>query len=161
MPIKYTKGDATQPQGDGIKLVIHIVNDIGRFGSGFARAVMNRYPIVRESYIEKFSGNELYQDLIGPLVLGDVQFVRAREDIWFANMVAQHGTISKENKTPIKYDALRECLGKVYHYTLINKVSLHGPRFGSGLAGGSWAEIEKIINEELLDRDVGITIYDL
>jgi len=159
--IKYINGDATQPHGDGVKLVIHIVNDIGRFGSGFARAVMNKYPIVRESYIEKFSGNELYQDLIGPLVLGDVQFVKAREDIWFANMVAQHGTISRENPTPIKYDALRECLGKVRHYALSNKVSLHGPRFGTGLANGRWHEIEKIINEELLDRDVGITIYDL
>lgn len=150
--IKYINGDATLPQGDGKKLVIHIVNDIGRFGSGFAKAVMDRYPIVRASYIEKFEkGN--------PLRLADVQFVKVNDDLWFANMVGQSGVIGKNNPIPIKYDAVRKCLQKVKEFAQTNGMTIFGPKFGSQLAGGNWTTIEKIIDEELTSYGVDINIY--
>ena len=157
--IKYVKGDATEPQGIN-NIVIHVVNDIGRFGSGFAKAVMDKYPIVRERYIEwaggKYGDSKLF-------ALGEVQLVNANDNLMFCNMVAQHGTISKANPIPIKYDALRSCLKTVAIVAKTSGVSWNicGPRFGSGLAGGNWNEIEKIINEELTDNGIDITIYDL
>jgi hypothetical protein len=29
MSIKYLKGDATGPQGDGLKIICHVCNDVG------------------------------------------------------------------------------------------------------------------------------------
>lgn len=153
--INYVNGDATLPIGDGSKLVIHIVNDLGRFGSGFAKAVMIKYPVVREKYIE-WSKSGLN------FTLGKNQFVKVNDNLWFCNMIAQHGLISKDNPIPIRYDALRSCLKDVAQFckdftTDATKWTLHGPRFGSKLAGGNWEIIEKIICDEL----EAITIYDL
>lgn len=165
MPIQYVKGNATDPQGDGNKLVIHIVNDIGKFGAGFAKAVMNKYPIVREKYIDWFNGKIRF-------ALGKNQFVKVKEDLWFCNMIAQHGVIGKNNPVPIKYDALRTCIKEVRFFCksmnpmdntkiLRGKWSVFAPRIGSGLAGGKWEIIEQIINEELIDNGIEVIIYDL
>lgn len=154
MPIKYEKGDATEPQGEGNKLIIHVVNDIGRFGSGFALAVLKRYPKVKEEYLKAFSS-------FNPLKLGDVQFVQVANDVWFANMVGQHGVVGPSNPIPIKYDALTECLKKVCDFALEHNMKIYAPRFGAGLARGNWQTIESIINKELIEHNVDITIYDL
>lgn len=157
--IIYLKGDATEPQGDGAKLVIHIVNDLGKFGAGFAKNVLDKYPIVRDEYMSLF--NKVPGKVFLSVELGDVQFVKVSDELYFANMFGQRGIISKSNPVPLQYDALEECLKKVYNYTLTNKVSLFGPRFGVGFGGAKWPKIEKTIKKQLLDKDVGITIYDL
>ena len=36
MQINYLKGDATVPLGDGPKIIVHVCNDIGEWGKGFA-----------------------------------------------------------------------------------------------------------------------------
>jgi hypothetical protein len=163
--ISYVKGDATQPQGEGNKLVIHIVNDVGRFGSGFALAVLKRYPIVKESYLQPFANDK-------PLKLGDVQFIKVADDLWFANMVAQHGVIGPGNPMPIQYDALRKCLREVCLFSKRmnpqdntkfpdEQWSVFGPKFGSGLAGGKWIVVEQIIQDELIKNNIDVTIYEL
>jgi hypothetical protein len=35
------------------------------------------------------------------------------------------------------------------------------PRIGCGLAGGKWEEVGKIVEEELVNRGVTVTVYDL
>jgi len=152
--INYVNGDATLPNGEGNKLIIHIVNDVGRFGCGFALAVLKRYPIVKESYLAPFNNNT-------PLKLGDVQFIKVAEDLWFANMVGQHGVIGPSNPMPIQYDAVRTCLKRVYEFAQLNKMKVVGPKFGSGLAGGKWVVVEQIINDELIKNNIETTIYEL
>lgn len=39
--------------------------------------------------------------------------------------------------------------------------SVHMPRIGCGLAGGSWGKVEPIIQEELCDKGVQVFVYDL
>ena len=151
--IKYAKGDATLPKGKGNKLVIHIVNDVGRFGSGFALAVLKRYPAVKEAYIKAFEDK--------PLKLGDVQFIKVADDLWFANMVGQHGVIGPSNPMPIQYDAVRTCLKKVCEFAKGHKMKVSGPKFGSGLAGGKWNVVENLIQNELINNNIDVTIYEL
>ncbi|MDQ2711601.1 MAG: hypothetical protein M3Y24_05080 [Acidobacteriota bacterium] len=38
--------------------------------------------------------------------------------------------------------------------------SIHMPRIGSGLAGGSWEEVEEIIKRTLARNGLEITVYD-
>lgn len=152
--IKYVKGDATLPQGDGNKLVIHVVNDVGRFGSGFALAVLKRYPVVREVYIKAFESDKHPK-------LGDVQMINVSDGLWFANMVAQHGVIGPNNPIPIDYGELRECLRSVRDFAIEHNLKIHAPKFGSGLAGGKWIVIEKLIQDELIAQNIDVTIYEL
>lgn len=42
-----------------------------------------------------------------------------------------------------------------------NRLSIQMPKIGSGLAGGDWEEIEKIINEELIYYKIKCTVFEL
>lgn len=41
--IAYRVGDATQPVGDGPKILVHVCNDIGAWGRGFVVALSRRW----------------------------------------------------------------------------------------------------------------------
>jgi O-acetyl-ADP-ribose deacetylase (regulator of RNase III) len=75
-------------------------------------------------------------------------------------MVAQKGIVSAGNPKPIKYDALKECLEKAGSEMSKFNCSVHIPRIGCGLAGGTWEEVEPIIEQELLKRGLNVTVYD-
>jgi len=42
--IVYLKGDATQPQAKGVKIIVHCCNDLGGWGKGFVLALRKRWP---------------------------------------------------------------------------------------------------------------------
>jgi len=42
----------------------------------------------------------------------------------------------------------------------MNGCSVHGPRFGSALAGGDWKRIEEMIEKQLVAKGIPVTIYD-
>lgn len=145
--IKYIKGDATSPVGDGKKVIAHICNDIGAWGAGFVLALSKKWCRPERIY-RTFTE-------VG-LILGDIQFAQVENDIMVINMIAQHET-RLTNVQPIRYDALEECLKKVNQYCIDNNATLHAPKFGAGLAGGDWNKIEGIINSTM---SVPVIIYD-
>lgn len=132
---------------DQYNIVIpHVCNNKGIFGGGFTSGIVKHYPIVQENY-----------QLLGKkCVLGYTQFVVAKHDkttdkkIIFANMIAQNGTISKNNPKPINYYALCLCMKSVSDYinnsTDPSETQIHAPQFGSGLAGGNWHLISELID---------------
>jgi O-acetyl-ADP-ribose deacetylase (regulator of RNase III) len=149
--IKYVKGDATSPQGDGKKVIAHICNDIGAWGAGFVLALSKKWKHPENVYKSCYRSG---------LVLGDIQIATVAQDIVVINMIAQSGIYTKlndKNLPPIRYDALERCLEKVNQYCIDYNATLHAPRFGAGLAGGDWNEIEKIINSTM---SVPVIIYD-
>lgn len=100
------------------------------------------------------------------LMLGKVMIVPVEDDIMVANMVAQKGIVDKDvtgqidknAKPAIRYGALRVCLSEVNDIAYKMEASLHMPKIGSGLAGGDWKIIEKIIEDVV---SVDVTIYTL
>lgn len=165
MPIEYVNGDATLPYGGGIKIIVHIVNDLGAWGSGFVVALSKRWRAPEIAYRKWYKEKDIND------FSGSIQIVQVEPEIYVANMIAQHGlsmyaksgSVSdlKPTLPPIRYDALRECLKKVCVIAKKYNATIHGPRFGSGLAGGDWSIIEQIINDELISQHVNVTIYDL
>jgi hypothetical protein len=147
--VTYVKGDATSPVGPGVKLLCHIVNNRGAWGAGFVLALS-----------KKWKEPELIYRMSPKLKLGDVQIISVEDKIIVVNMIAQ--TLLRVpnhfNKIPLDYDALRKCLMAVNKIAVEYKLTVHGPRFGSGLAGGNWKVIEGMINEIIL---VPVYIYDL
>ena len=48
--ITYLKGDATQPQAKGNRIIAHVCNDPGGWGKGFVVAVSKRWPEPEAAY---------------------------------------------------------------------------------------------------------------
>lgn len=153
--IEYVNGDATSPQSDNKKIIAHIVNTEGKWGSGFVISLSNKWKEPEAQY------RKWHKEKGDDLILGSVQFVKVADDITVANMVGQEGVGMKRGKAPIRYEALRECLGKVYEFAVVSNAEIHSCRFGATRSGGDWAVIETIINEELVSKGVRVVIYDL
>ena len=154
MKINYIKGDATNPVGNDPKIICHICNDIGAWGAGFVMALSKRWKEPERDYRQWFKKQSNFY-------LGQVQFVPVENNLVVCNMIAQSGTISEDNPAPIRYGALQVCLQKVAKEAKKTNASIVGPKFGSGLSGGSWPHIEQIINDELCFKDIPVTIYSL
>jgi O-acetyl-ADP-ribose deacetylase (regulator of RNase III) len=150
----FVKGDATNPIGDGSKIIAHICNDVGGWGEGFVLSISKKWIKPQESYNEWFNSKENF-------VLGEVKFVDVQKDIIVANMIAQRDIKPLNGVPPIRYDALRECLIKVADFALQNNSSVHMPRIGCKLAGGEWKKVELIIKQTILSVEVKVFVYDL
>ena len=150
MEIKYIHGDATDPVGNGMKVICHVCNDAGAWGAGFVLAVSKRWPDPERRYRQM------------PLRrLGMVDFVPVQDGIIVANMIAQRGLPSRQRPIALSYDALERCLEYVSNAAMFDSVSLHMPRIGCGIAGGSWVKVSEIIKRTCCDRGVAVYVYDL
>jgi hypothetical protein len=139
-------------------VIPHVCNNVGLFGAGFAAAIRKLYPIVATNF-----------ELLGRKTrLGYVQYVSVMKDqeylheLIFANMIAQNGTISQNNLRPLNYEALVKCMIDVRNYIQKldkEKIQIHCPKFGSGLAGGNWQFIEYLISD--IWKELPVCVYKL
>ncbi len=153
--IIYLKGDATAPQVEGNKLIVHICNDLGGWGKGFVLAVSRKWSEPEKAYREWYK-NRLENDF----GLGATQIVQVSEDLFVGNMIAQQGLKRSGNIAPIRYQAVSTCLNAIAIEAKKINASIHMPRIGCGLAGGKWEEIEPIIIESLSSKDIESYVYD-
>jgi O-acetyl-ADP-ribose deacetylase (regulator of RNase III) len=152
-------GDATRPIAPGNKIIVHVCNDVGAWGAGFVLALSSRWKEPEESYRSWFK-EQANQDEWPKLQLGETIFVPVEPEITVANMVAQHGIGLISGSPPIRYDALEECLRDVARWARDwDHASVHMPRIGCGLAGGTWREIKQIVLRSL--EGVETYVYDL
>ena len=152
--IKYVVGDVREPIGYGRKLICHCCNDLGKMGSGVAKALMIKLPPVRSEYIT-WSKKESFG-------LGKVQAVKVEKDIAVINMIGQRDIKVLDNVPPIRYGAMKQCLEKVETLAQKYDASIHIPYLmGSDSAGGVWGRVEKIIIEELCEKDIHVIVYDI
>ncbi len=177
MAIKYIKGDATNPGGEGQKIIVHICNDVGGWGKGFVLALSQKWTQPEQAFRSWFKHKTLVPtdairfeplaDKDGPsgeqvFRLGQVQFVQVETELWVANMIAQHDLKrGRDGTPPIRYGAMEEGLLRVRAFAKKMGATVHMPRIGAGLAGGNWPEIEEIINKTLVAHDITTTVYEL
>lgn len=149
--ITYLTGDATRPQTDGLKYIVHICNNRNGWGRGFVLALSKRWTEPEVQY-------RLYSD---DLELGTIQMVPVEPDIVVVNMIAQDGYRSAQRPCVVDYNALANCLQYVKNYAQQEPQtpSIHMPRIGCGLAGAKWEVIRPIIEWELVNLPV--YVYDL
>lgn len=154
-PIAYVRGDATAPQGEEPKIIAHICNDIGGWGKGFVMALSKRWPQPEQAYRDWH--RERGTNDFG---LGAVQLVPVEEDLWVANMVGQRDVRTIDGVPPIRYEAVDRCLAALAQAAAQRDASVHMPRIGCGLAGGSWDQIEPLIEKQLIQQGISVTVYD-
>jgi len=157
MPINYLKGDATKPVGAGNRIITHCCNDRGFWNAGFVKALSKRWSEPERAYRLWAAGNGHV-----PFALGNVQFVKVAKGLCVANIIGQAGIANRNQTTPpIRYDAIRKGLIAVRDLALTHNASIHMPRMGARLAGGQWELIAEIIESQLCNYGLQVTVYDL
>ena len=170
--VKHMNGDLLKSDCD---YICHQVNCQGRMGSGIAKQIREKWPVVYENYMTKFEEvkkvalNTYAKYENGPdvseLLLGDIQIVGLWKDFYATNFhqsvinmfSQQHYGYDGHRYT--SYDAFWNCLNKIKNY--ITKGSKIGfPKYiGCGLGGANWKVIETMIGE-VLNNDFDVYIYE-
>ena len=134
--------------------VPHVCNNIDLFGAGFAAQVADKFPSVKADY-HMLGKNFLRNNLGYSQILKVFEDPKFRHKLFFVNMIAQNGTISNNNPRPLNYPALVKSMINLQQYIFMNtgfihkteKIEIHAPKFGSGLAGGNWNFIQDLIDD--------------
>lgn len=155
-PITYVQGDATTPQGDGPKSIVHVCNDVGGWGRGFVLALSQRWPEPEAAYrawhLDRHSND---------FALGAAQLVAVEAGLWVANIIGQQDIVASDDGPPVRYWAIEAGLGLVADEAEAMGASVHMPRIGCGLAGGEWPVVEAIIERTLVAAGIPVVVYDL
>jgi O-acetyl-ADP-ribose deacetylase (regulator of RNase III) len=154
--------------GDLIKLaklgyfdvILHGCNCFNTQRSGLAPQMVKHFgtdtfPMEAEKYKGDINKLGTIDYMVFTQTVGTNEFDFSEMDLTVVNAYTQYsfGT----DRQHLDYDALRLCLRKINHIFKGKKIGL--PQIGSGLAGGSWTLIKKIIQEELTDVITIVVIY--
>lgn len=95
--IEYVIVDAIDAQVPGPKIIAHACNDVGDWGRGFVLSTSQRYPAAELVYRNwrQQQGNTEPTREGPPFKLGEMQLVQVTPDTFVANMIGQHGIMSK------------------------------------------------------------------
>jgi O-acetyl-ADP-ribose deacetylase (regulator of RNase III) len=145
--IVYKQGDVLASDE---KRIAHGCNCSGGFGSGFAKAVSERYPAVREAYLYRYNTVGWRLGVVQLLGVGDGS---GRE---FANCATQQRYGTPDQGPYVSYPAIREVIKDLVKSW---PTGFAMPKIGAGLAGGNWDIISKIIEEE--SGSVEVRVYSL
>lgn len=145
--IKYVTGDLFNSKAN---IIAHGVNCSGGFGAGVAGQIAKLHPEARSAYLTKFI-NEGW-------TLGDVQLVY-QEDVIIANCATQQAYLPR-TLVHVDNDAVRTVMQKVKEFAMPKGLKIAIPKIGTGLAGGDWPTIEKILNEVFQDYDVSVYVLE-
>lgn len=150
-----------------VDYICHQVNCQGRMGSGIAKQIRARWPVVYASYMatykqredEVFRGHYGNTLNVSETLLGDLQQVPISDKQTVINMFAQQ-SYGYDGKLYTSYDAFWKCLEGIK--TSIPKGSRIGfpAKIGCGLGGANWEVIFKMI-EQVLGEDYEVYIYML
>ena len=157
--LTHVEGDviAGAMKAEGGIILPHIVNNIGLWGKGFVVALSDMWPIISFKYKLLVGATSNGEDL-----LGHNQTIMVRRGFQVINMFAQRGVRGRGNPNPISYGRLQKCLTGVSSTAFYHAgSSVHMPKIGSGLAGGDWEMIEKMVFETIVRNGTDVVVYTL
>lgn len=134
--------------------VPHVCNNVDAFGAGFAGQVAEKFPSVKADY--HMLGRKFLQNNMGyAQILKVNEEPKYRHKLYFVNMIAQNGLIGPKNPRPLNYFGLVKSMNLLSNFIVNNtgfsngqeKIEIHCPKFGSGLAGGNWNFISDLIED--------------
>lgn len=152
--VREVRGDATQPRGEGHRIIAHVVNDAtpNWGGAGFAAAIAARFPSVQDEF------RSWVQEDRARLRLGNTHISEVDASLSVFHMVAQKG-YGPSPKPRIRYLALQECLERLSEVAQSRNASVHMPLIGTGQAGGSWKVVRDMLLELVCAQRLSVTAY--
>lgn len=139
-----------------IKCIAHGVNCQNVMGSGVAKAILTKYPEVKESY-HNFCTEMTHKVINGPEdLLGMVGEVQCSDGKLVYNCFTQEN-FGYDGEMYVSYIAVAKCFDLLNKEFGVKEIAI--PKIGCGLAGGDWKKMKDIINEH--SGDMKITVYYL
>lgn len=140
----------------GADVILHQVNCQGVMGSGIAKQVRERYPMVFAQYKEfcnKHSDDTSF-------LLGLAQCIKVGENNYIVNLFAQNN-FGYDGKCYTNYRALQRCLESVRDYAIFHGKTIAIPYLmACHRGGGNWNTVYKMIEDVFKEYDVLICEYD-
>ena len=148
--ITYKKGNLLDTPDS---IIVQGVNCQGVMGSGVAKAIREKWPVVFTKYTE-YSNKFRYarKELLGQVNVVEIE----KDEKIIANIFSQEN-YGKTKFRYVSYDALDK--GFTYLTLFPKGTNISMPKIGAGLGGGEWSIIEAIINFRL--KDFNVTVYTL
>lgn len=124
-------------------LIVHQVNCRGRMGAGVAGQLKEKYPVIYKKYIEVY--NEFINSGETMKLLGTFQIVPINTKLKVVNAFTQFN-FGYDGKLYTDYSAIESGF-KTLKLVNIKKLPVYIPyKYGSGLAGGNFDKVSKIIH---------------
>lgn len=150
--IEYKDGDLLE---SGAGVIVHQVNCMGKFASGLAAQIREKWPLVYHEYTRICDKEYDYPVSL----LGSIQLVGIGKG-YVANCFGQLSYGRKGQFTD--YKALESALEYVREFASTTNMSIAIPyKIGCGLGGGDWAVVEPMIKRVFADYDGTVTIYKI
>lgn len=133
------------------QILVHQVNCMGVMGSGIAKAIRNKYPIVYDEYIKFCKSFEKKYDLLGQIFIVKVSNKQA-----ICNLFGQY--TYGHNKRYTQYDAVVNGFENLRNFCIdkgIKNIAIP-VNMGCTLAGGNWIVYKTIILETFKNTDIEI-----
>ena len=166
MGMYYKTGDLLDAPVD---YICHQVNCQGRMGSGIAKQIKERWPIVYEQYmagynehrkkVEELCGQWESQIDVSEVLLGHLQQVKVSDKQTVINMFAQQ-YYGYDGRRYTSYDAFWSCLGKIREEVPEGSSIAFPDHIGSCRGGANWNVIRTMIAEALGNK-YEVYIYKL
>lgn len=148
--MKHIYGDIFLSNADAI---LHQVNCQGVMGSGVAKQVREKYPIVFSCYKSLWDITGVKSNLLGQI---QVVYIDESSKQAIVNLFAQD-RYGYDGKCYTSYEALRSCLTKVNEQFKGKSVAIPY-LMACHRGGGDWSIVSKMIKDTLTDCDV--TLYE-
>lgn len=134
-------------------MIAHGVNCQATMGAGVAKALYQRWPMVKQQYMK------IHKD---DMRLGKVQWVQATPDVLIANCFTQE-FFGPGDKKYASLDAIEMCLTKVFIEARMNAFdNIFIPPIGCGLGGLDFNKDLKPLLIKLNSQfKIGITVCDI
>lgn len=149
MITRYIKGDIRDTE---LLDIAHGVNCMNAMGAGIARALFEKWPIVKEAY---HAGWDEPGKSEAKWKLGTIQAVGVGKDKVVWNCFIQVNYYPRDIRN-VNYAAIVKCFDQMAE--CVDKLAI--PKIGCGLAGGDWNIVEQLINDTVGDR-MEIWVYEL
>lgn len=157
--MRYNRKDITTVAAPA--LIAHGVNCSNAMGSGVAKALYTKWPIVKDRYHDVYAGFVAHGDAYD--LLGNADFVEVEDGLIVANCFTQETYGRAPNYRYASPHAIKESLTlAAYKACDIGLDKVYVPRIGSGLGGLDWEkdvvpvllEIEKYISLTFVVCDI-------
>lgn len=146
MSIHFVKGNLLNAN---LEYYCHQVNCQGRMGSGIAKAIKEKWPVVYDEYAKVASFDQH----------GHIQLVHINDACCVINMFAQR-YYGYDGRRYTSYDAFWTCLGEIKNFVPKGSKIGFPYKIGCGLGGANWPVIFQMI-DEILGEDYQVYIYVL
>jgi len=162
VPLEYVWGDISKLSGSGPKLIVHSVDDSGRWSKkGSMGLITDAYGKDAMMMYRNTKTIEMGSIQTSPIV----QMNDSTEQLYVCNMVSQQ--FIKQGEAPaIDYKQLEVCLHRIRLFLLKEEkkirngtLSVHLSRFHHAIPNLNWTKCEKLITSCLSDKGIPVIVY--